>query len=123
MTGADSALALMQVTAERDLLLTRLTAGEAKCREEMEADDLSAWGSHDRHFAAKSILAAMAAEAAIPTVTPPEARRETCSQARFGQPHTWSTGAFYWPLGSPSARLYVGDDYVMCGGCGQIEED
>lgn len=58
-----------------------------------------------------------------PTVTPVEERRKTCPQARFGKPHVWTMGAFYWPLGSPEARLYVGDDYVMCGGCGQIEED
>ena len=63
------------------------------------------------------------APTAPPTVTPIEKRRPTCPDARFGRPHAWATGAFYWPLGSKPTTLYVGDDYVMCSGCGQIEED
>ena len=58
-----------------------------------------------------------------PTVTPPCERRKTCSVERFGRPHRWVTGFFYWPLGSPESRPYEGEDYVMCGSCGQIEEN
>ena len=58
-----------------------------------------------------------------PTVTPHEQRRSTCPAARFGRPHRWTTGAFYWPLAAKDACLYVGEDYVMCGACGQIEHD
>lgn len=61
-----------------------------------------------------------------PTVTPIEDRRETCPRPGFGRPHTWTIGAFYWPLAGQmdgTAQLYVGDDYVMCARCGQIEED
>ena len=50
-------------------------------------------------------------------------RRATCPSAKFGRPHQWITGAFYWPRLSPDARLYEGDEFVMCGLCGQIEED
>lgn len=55
----------------------------------------------------------------IPTTDP----RPTCPAAGFGRPHTWATGAFYWPLDAADRHLYVGDAFVMCGGCGQIERD
>lgn len=58
-----------------------------------------------------------------PVATPLDERRKSCPAERFGRPHLWTTGAFYWPLGSPDARLYVGEEYVMCSSCGQIEED
>mgnify|MGYP003440093591 CR=1 FL=1 len=58
-----------------------------------------------------------------PTVTPDSERRETCPVERFGRPHLWATGAFYWPLGAIGSALYVGDDFVMCASCGQIEMD
>lgn len=44
--------------------------------------------------------------------------KKTCPVAKFGRPHIWTTGAFY-----VGGRLVVTDDYVMCGNCGQIEED
>lgn len=61
-------------------------------------------------------------QTAIPTITADP--KATCSVAKFGRPHLWTTGAFYWPLGaSENVSLYVGEDYVMCGACGQIERD
>lgn len=44
--------------------------------------------------------------------------KPTCPVARFGRPHTWTTGAFY-----VGPRLVISDEYVMCGACGQIECD
>lgn len=66
---------------------------------------------------------AAAQPAPAPTVTPPSDRRATCPAERFGRPHAWTTGAFYWPLSAPTQQLYEGDDYVMCASCGQIEAD
>lgn len=59
----------------------------------------------------------------VPTVTPEDQRRKTCPVAKFGRPHVWITGAFYWPLGSASAVLYEGEDFSMCGACGQVEAE
>lgn len=59
-----------------------------------------------------------------PVVTPVSERKKTCPVARFGRPHRWTTGFFYWPLHADGPRqAYTGEDYVMCGLCGQIEED
>lgn len=49
--------------------------------------------------------------------------RKTCPAERFGRPHLWIIGAFYWPLGGRFQTLYTGDEYVMCGSCGQIERE
>lgn len=60
------------------------------------------------------------------TITTPAITAEptkACRVAKFGRPHTWITGAFYWPLDGVERTLYVGEDYVMCGSCGQIERD
>jgi hypothetical protein len=59
------------------------------------------------------------AKMSLPVVT--ENPKPTCPVARFGRPHLWVTGAFYWPLGGKDSTLYVGDDYAMCASCGQIE--
>lgn len=56
-----------------------------------------------------------------PTVT--ENPKPTCPGERFGRPHLWTVGSFYWPLGSKDSTLYVGDDYAMCASCGQIEAE
>lgn len=59
-----------------------------------------------------------------PLVTPIDQRRSEACGGTSRRPHQWTTGAFYWPLGSATeSHLYVGTDYVMCGLCGQIEAD
>lgn len=61
---------------------------------------------------------------ATPTPTPLELKRKTCPVAKFGRPHFWVTGAFYWPHESarPARQiLYVGEEFVMCAKCGQTE--
>ena len=59
--------------------------------------------------------------APIPAIT--DRPRKTCPVPGFGRPHVWLTGAFYWPLNGQDRQLYIGEDYVMCGSCGQIEEE
>lgn len=64
--------------------------------------------------------------APVPTATPLDKRKKTCPAARFGRPHVWMIGAFYWPMhtaAGESRTLYMGEDYAMCGSCGQIEEN
>ena len=57
----------------------------------------------------------------VPVVT--KDPKQSCPVAGFGRPHTWLMGAFYWPLNDCHSGLYVGDEYVMCGACGQTERD